>query len=159
MGDGWWTVDVLEFRTWVENFLARRGLLPEGGWVNVDTAKVEKSAAAYLSKYMSKGGDTLEQFVAENGWEACPGQWWNVTKPMRDAVKREVIKGQAVGEWLNAMVDYALEFCDGSAFWSVRTVDMEYDGRFITVGYCGILKAEHQRYALESFVAPISSVS
>lgn len=145
MKEGWYSVDPKEFRAWCESFLLRRGLWCEGAWVNVNTQKVEKSAAAYLSKYMSKGGDTLAQFVAENGWSAVPGQWWNLTKPMRDAVKAEVVKGQAVGEWLNAMVDYALQFCDGSAFWSIRTVDMEYDGRFITVGYCGILKAEHVR--------------
>lgn len=150
---GGYSVHPLDFRAWCESFLIRRGLCSEGSWVNVDTQKVEVSAAAYLSKYMSKGGEVLDAFVDENGWDAVPSQWWNLTKPARDAVKREIVKGAAVGEWLNAMVEYALEFCDGSAFWSVRTVDMEYDGRFITVGYCGILKSEHQRYALESFAA------
>lgn len=143
---GFYTVHPLEVRSWCESFLARRGLLTEGAWVNCDTQDVKKSASAYLSKYMSKGGEVLEEFARENGWDAVPGQWWNLTKPARDAVKAEVVKGQAVGEWLNAMIDYALEFCDGQAFWSLRTVDMEYDGRFITVGYCGILKAEHQNY-------------
>lgn len=156
---GCWAVDVLEFRAWAESFWIRRGIWEDGAWVNVNTQRVEVSAAAYLSKYMSKGGDALEEFVAENGWEACPGQWWNLTKPVRDAVKAEVVKGQAVGEWLLAMVDYALEFCDGSAFWSLRTVDMEYDDRFITVGYCGILKSEHQIWARESFCVPTSSVA
>jgi len=155
---GCWAVDVLEFRAWCEAFWIRRGIWEEGAWVNVNTQRVEVSAAAYLSKYMSKGGDCLEEFVAENGWAAVPGQWWNLTKPMRDAVKREVVQGQAVGEWLNAMVDYALANCDGSAFWSLRTVDMEYDGRFITVGYCGILKAEHQRYIRESDLSMLDKV-
>lgn len=148
---GCWAVDVLAFRSWCESFWIRRGIWEDGAWVNVNTQRVEVSAAAYLSKYMSKGGESLDAFVDESGWGACPGQWWNLTKPLRDAVKAEVVKGQAVGEWINAMVEYALEFCDGSAFWSLRTVDMEYDGRFITVGYCGILKAEHQRYARDSF--------
>lgn len=143
VGKGNWAIDVDDFRAFYERFLCKRGLLPDTEWVNVDVKRVTKSAAAYLSKYMSKGGETLERFVEENGWSACPGQWWNLTKPMRDAVKREVVKGSEVGEWLLSMVDYCLEFCDGAAFWSVRTVDMEYDGRFLTVGYCGILKAEH----------------
>jgi hypothetical protein len=82
----------------------RRGLWVEGAWVNVDTQPVKVSAAAYLSKYMSKGGECLEQFVEENGWDACPGQWWNLTKRLRDAVKAEVVKGQAVGEWLNSVM-------------------------------------------------------
>jgi hypothetical protein len=133
----------------------------EGSWVNVDTQAVEKSAAAYLSKYMSKGGEVLEQFVAENGWSACPGQWWNLTKGMRDAVKTEVVKGEAVGRLLEAHIDYALEFCDGSAFWSLRTVDMEYEERFITVGYCGILKAERVceiRRMLKDVAQPLTSI-
>lgn len=151
VGKGHWSVDVMEFRAWLESFLIKRGLWCEGAWVNVDTQPVTKSAAAYLSKYMSKGGDTLEAFAAENGWQAVPGQWWNLTKEMRDAVKREIVKGQAVGEWLESMVNYLFHTSDASAFWSVRTVDMEHDGRFITVGYCGILKSEHQRFAAESF--------
>jgi hypothetical protein len=140
---GCWAIEVQEFRAWCESFLLRRGLLPDESWVNVDTQRVTKSAAAYLSKYMSKGGEVLEQFVAENGWSACPGQWWNLTKTMRDAVKREVCKGENVGLLLESFIDYLFATSDFSAFWACRTVDMEYDGRFIAVGYCGILKSEH----------------
>lgn len=142
---GHWAVDVLEFRSWCEKFLLSRGLLPEGSWVNVDVCKVEKSAAAYLSKYMSKGGDTLEAFAAENGWDAVPGQWWNLTKVLRDRVKAEVVQGADVGRLLENLVDYALDTCDFEPFWALRTVDMEFEGRFITAGYCGILRESAMR--------------
>jgi hypothetical protein len=153
MRTGAYSVDVVEFRSWCEKFLLSRGLWADGAWVNVDTQAVEVSAAAYLSKYMSKGGECLGEFADENGWDCVPGQWWNVTKAMRDAVKREVCKGESVGAWLETMVDYCLDHCDGSAFWSLRTVDMEYDGRFITVGYTGILKQEHHRWLMDTLAA------
>jgi hypothetical protein len=127
--------------------------LPEGEWVNIDTQAVEKSAAAYLSKYMSKGGEVLEAFAEENGWDSIPGQWWNLTKPLRDAVKREVMKGADVGEWLESMIDYCVEHCDGSAFWALRTVDMEWEGRFYTVGYSGILKSEQVSWLAQARAA------
>lgn len=141
-GKGNWAIDCMDFRTWGEAFLLRRGLLPDGEWINIDTQLVRKSAAAYLSKYMSKGGSTLELFAEENGWDAVPGQWWNLTKPLRDAVKREVIKGEDVGHFLENLIDYLFNTNDFSPFWALRTVDMELDGRQITVGYCGILRAE-----------------
>lgn len=147
---GFYTVHPLEVRAWCEKFLISRGIWEEGAWVNCDTQDVRKSAAAYLSKYMSKGGDTLEQFAEENGWDSVPGQWWNVTKPMRDAVKAELVKGSVVGSDLVLMIEDCVDNSDGSPFWSLRTVDMEYDGRYITVGYCGILKAEYVRYYTEA---------
>jgi hypothetical protein len=141
-GKGDWAIDCLEFRAWCESFLLRRGLLPDSEWVNVDTQRVTKSAAAYLSKYMSKGGDILEAFAAENGWDAVPGQWWNLTKPLRNAVKREIIKGEDVGLYLENLIDYLFNTGDFSPFWAIRTVDMELDGRAVTVGYCGSLRAD-----------------
>lgn len=145
VGRGHWAVDVDGLRTWIEAFLLKRGLLPEGEWVNVDTQIVRKSAAAYLSKYMSKGGDVLEVFVKENGWSACPGQWWNLTKTMRDKVKSELHEGTVIGEVLRMVVDYAFDCSDFDAFWYLHHVDMEYDGRSITVGWFGALKDEIRR--------------
>ena len=139
---GWYSVNPVEFRAWLEKFLLRNGLLPDGAWVNVDVKAVEKSAAAYLSKYMSKGGDVLSEFAEDNGWDAVPGQWWGLTKTLRDAVKREVVKGEEMGHYLLTLVDYLFNTSDWSPFWSLRTVDMEYDGRLITVGYCGILRQD-----------------
>jgi hypothetical protein len=146
-----WAIDVTAFRSWIEGFLCRRGLMVEGSWVNVDTKLVRVSAAAYLSKYMSKGGDCLAAFVEENGWSAVPAQWWNMTKPMRDAVKRETVSGDDVGAYLDAIVNYAFDCDDFSAFWSLRHVDLELEGRLVTVGWYGILKSAHQREAVAIF--------
>jgi len=91
---------------------------------------------------MSKGGDVLTEFAEDNGWDAVPGQWWGLTKRLRDAVKREVVKGEEMGHYLLTLVDYLFNTNDWSPFWALRTVDMEYDGRLITVGYCGILRQD-----------------
>lgn len=146
MRKGHFAIDVIEFRTWCESFLIRNGLWVEGSWVNIDTQPVEVSAAAYLSKYMSKGGDVLDLFVAENGWSACPGQWWNLTKPLRDKVKAELLEGTRIGELLQMAIDYAFQCDDFTHFWSVQNVDLEFDGRFVTVGWCGILKDEVRKH-------------
>lgn len=137
---GGYSVHPMAFRAWCEKFLIARGLFEDGSWVNVDVQPVRKSAAAYLSKYMSKGGDCLEAFAAENGWDAVPRQWWNLTKTIRDAVKRAVCQGRDVGFGLECMVRDCIEGHGGEQFWSVRHVDMELDGRLVTVGYTGILK-------------------
>lgn len=151
MRKGHFAVDVDDCRAWVESFLLRRSLLPDGEWVNVDTQAVRKSAAAYLSKYMSKGGDVLEAFVKENGWSACPGQWWNMTKTMRDSVKAEMLQGEEVGEILRMVVEYAFNCNDFDSFWFLHHVDMEYEGRFISCGWFGALKEEVRLDVVQMF--------
>lgn len=146
---GRWAIDTGRLRSWVESFLSRRGFLPEGSWANVDTKRVTKSAAAYLSKYMSKSGDTLAEFVEDCGWSAVPGQWWNMTKVLRDAVKAELVEGDEVGAILDSMVNYSFHCDDFEAFWSLRHVDLELDGKLFTVGYTGTLKDDVRKDLLK----------
>jgi len=139
---GNWAVDVKEFRSWSEKFLRNRGLLPDGGWVNVNVQQVKKSCAAYLGKYMSKGSDIIAQAVEDLGESAIPRQWWNLTKPMRDMVLSGLRTGDDVGQMILNIVDYAFDCNDFDAFWALRHCEMEYDGRLINTGWRGVFKRD-----------------
>jgi len=142
---GSWAVDALEFRSWCESFLDARGLLPSGGWVNVNVQRVKKSAAGYIAKYISKGGDVLQAFIDDLGVEAVPSTWWNMTKTARDSVKANMLEGDSVGQLLRTVVDYTFDCDDFGAFVYLRHAEMFYDGRLITIGWYGVLTEDARR--------------
>ncbi len=139
---GNWAVDVEALKAWVSEFLQARGLWANDAWVNVDTKQVEKTAAGYLSKYMSKGSSELEQFAADCGWDAVPGQWWNLSKPARDLVKKFTHEGPLVGGLLDAVVNHALQFQELNEFHVLCPAILEYDGKERIVGWFGVLSKD-----------------
>ena len=75
-----------------------KNVLENMGAENVDTSaavnlqRIKKSAANYLSKYMSKGGEILEK-LKEHGLENCiPNQWWSPVGGMRKWLKKNIRK-------------------------------------------------------------------
>lgn len=134
---GGWAVDVLNLRAWMAEFLQRRGLWEQDSHVNVNVRPVNGDAAAYLSKYLSKGGDVIAEFAQDNGWDAVPGQWWNMTKVARDWVKAAVHKGRVVGELLDCLLQHFWDSPSEDVFWYVYPVEMEVDGRLLNVGWRG----------------------
>jgi hypothetical protein len=137
---GNWAVDVDRLRTWVAEFLQRRGLWCTEAWVNVDTQQVKKTAAGYLSKYMSKGSDVLEAFAEDCGWDAVPGQWWNLTKPARDLVVKFSCQGVDTGRLLLSVIDHAMELCELDSFWGLNQAMMTIGKKEVHVGWYGGLK-------------------
>jgi len=86
LGNGYWLTadkvreiwrEVLEFYTGDE--LDTRAA--------VDIVAVKKSAANYLGKYISKGGDTLKQFENTPWMDMLPCKWWYVSSSLKSAVK------------------------------------------------------------------------
>lgn len=72
---------------------------------SLDSQVVNKSAAGYLAKYMSKGGDSFE-FLAQNAPDQFPSQWWSTSRNVRKALKectvvlpsqisQEILEGKA----------------------------------------------------------------
>lgn len=53
---------------------------------------VKKSAANYLSKYMSKGGINIGRDLTAEEEKQLPRQWWGMTKELWKKVKAETIK-------------------------------------------------------------------
>lgn len=139
---GEWAVDCVALRAWCSEFLQRRGIWVADAWVNVDVQQVKKTAAGYLSKYMSKGASEIEEFAKDCGWDAIPGQWWNLTKPARDMVKKFIHEGHAVGLLIQAVVQYSLELCDLSPFWGLNAAILTIGGKECQVGWYGGFKEE-----------------
>lgn len=137
---GEWAVDCVALRAWCSEFLQRRGIWVADAWVNVDTQQVKKTAAGYLSKYMSKGASEIEEFANDCGWDAIPGQWWNLTKPARDLVRKYTHEGFDAGHLLLSVIDHALHACDMSPFWGLSQAVLVIGGRESHVGWYGGLK-------------------
>jgi hypothetical protein len=142
---GNWAIDVCHLKTWCSEFLQARGLWESDSWVNVDTQQVEKTAAGYLAKYMSKGSEEIEEFAADCGWDAVPKQWWNLSKPARELVKKFVHSGDAVGHLLQSVVQYSLEFQELDQFHVLCPAIVNYDGKERMAGWFGVVTAEFRK--------------
>lgn len=136
---GNWAVCVGLLKTWCSEFLQKRGLWTSDSWVNVDTKQVKKTAAGYLAKYMSKGVAEIEAFAADCGWDAVPKQWWNLSKPARDLVKKYTCVGDATGALLEAVVNHALDEQELKIFHVLQPAILAYDGKERIVGWFGVL--------------------
>lgn len=139
---GNWAIDVSEMRAWLSEFLQSRGLWVNEAWVNVDTQQVKKTAAGYLSKYMSKGSEELESFAEDCGWDCVPSQWWNLSKPARDLVKKYTREGCPVGELLQAVIQHSLDFQELAQFHVLCPAIVNYDGKDRIAGWFGVMTPE-----------------
>lgn len=83
---------------------------------SVDSQVIRKSAAGYLAKYMSKGGDSFE-FLAQNAPDQFPSQWWSTSRNVRKALKectvvlpsqisQEILEGKAFDPGHPAYLQY-----------------------------------------------------
>jgi len=76
--------------------------LPSAPCENVQ--RVEKDASQYLSKYMSKGVESVTDYAEINGWDMVPRQWWSATAPIKAAVKKYTITGEFAASMLDEIV-------------------------------------------------------
>lgn len=137
---GNWAISVDLLRTWLSEFLQRKGLWVSDAWVNVDVQRVKKTAAGYLAKYMSKGVAEIEELAKDCGWDAIPGQWWNLSASARNLVKKYTSSGDAVGRLLESVIGYSLAEADLSGFYSLRPAMLEINGQERIVGWFGIMQ-------------------
>ena len=59
---------------------------------SVDTQIVKKSAAAYLGKYMTKGGKVIEDIWEEGMQDELPHSWWSIDDSLRKIYKNSIKK-------------------------------------------------------------------
>lgn len=86
---------------------------------SVDIVTVKKSAANYLGKYISKGGDTIKQFEDTPWMDMLPTKWWYVSSELKKAVKTAQTE-------LPAEESEALA-CDGEALLEHEIVAYHYN--------------------------------
>jgi hypothetical protein len=135
-----WAVVADDVRAWwkraIERIIGRE--LPVAP--RVETAIVEFGVEHYIGKYLSKGGDDLlGQFVADLGYESVPGQWWFMSNYLKQKIKAETLTGRSLGTVLEAYIEHTVTSGTGAGFEWLRHVDLNVDGRLLTVGYVGRL--------------------
>lgn len=95
LGRGKWVVGDNDIRRiWravIENYLGKddKSVNP-----NYRREMVNKSSAAYIAKYMSKGGDQIREVMEEFGEEYLPKQWWSMDAGTRKAIQALTISSQ-----------------------------------------------------------------
>ena len=92
---------------------------------------VQVSVGAYLSKYMTKGGEVLESYL-EAGY-APPSSWYNCSAALRDAVLDACVVGESVASGLWRVCERGGE---GLAYYN-KCVYVDMLGYEIKVGYTG----------------------
>lgn len=99
-----WALTPNEIRAWwLKNLSKIAGMELRSG-AACDMKAISKDAGNYLSKYMSKGVGLIEEYAERMGWECVPRQWWNMTAPARDMVRRGCLRGLASMELLDTWV-------------------------------------------------------
>jgi hypothetical protein len=136
---GHWSVCPTDLSAWLDGLLRRHCPSYDGGYVNVDTKRVEGVVAAYMAKYMSKGRQMVAEAMEDWGYGLCPRTWWNMTKPARDMVKAATHKGFDVGELLESVLEHAFLTDIDMHYEFLRHIELDFDGVRVTVGYRGRL--------------------
>lgn len=137
---GHWAVDVLALRSWVSDWLIRRGLWERDSHCNVDVRSVKGEKSRYLAKYASKGSAEIEAFASDCGWDAVPSQWWNCTHKARRWVKDNTFEGRNTGRLLEALIETVFDNSDFSCLHYIYHVDIHVGPRLINVGWRGCLE-------------------
>jgi hypothetical protein len=85
------------------------GVIPDAAKLNFGPStrieRIEKDAAGYLGKYMSKGAATVNYVIERYPelYEFLPSTWYNLTHAMRQTVLKYVAYGPVVGEAIEDM--------------------------------------------------------
>lgn len=137
VGQGRWTFSPNEIRAYVDKLLRRVSPSYAGGFVNVDTKPVEGTVAAYMAKYMSKGRQQVAEALEDWGEDNCPRTWWNMSKPMRDAVKARILKGPAVGAKLEETLELAFQYGTEECYAFLSPIMIEFGEEKRLMGWRG----------------------
>lgn len=62
---------------------------------NYRRESVSCSSSAYLSKYMSKGGDQISEVIEQFGEEWLPSQWWSIDNATRKCIHKHTVRSQS----------------------------------------------------------------
>jgi hypothetical protein len=135
--DGWAIPKGWFLNTWqriLESFLSRK--IPTKASTRIE--RIRRTAAGYLSKYMSKGSEQVNQVKQTIGGAYLPTTWWNMTKGLRDDVHSKTIKGLVLEyDSLPAILNFP--------GLKTRPILIDWQGRQLHVGYSGYIKDRQDR--------------
>jgi hypothetical protein len=100
----------------------------------VDCQAVKESAAAYLSKYLSKGGKIIEELKDSGNADLIPTAWWTACKSLRDAVKGLTTE---LGSDIKTAIVQGVDLVrTGFCQW-LFNIEIERDGKTRSYGWVG----------------------
>lgn len=137
-----WAIAPNDLRDWMVSYLESHYSLSDVGHVNVNTQQVKKSASNYIAKYISKGSEEVQAVIADVGEEGLPGQWWSMTKPLKEWVWLAMEAGEVTGERLHQWLNYAWDYDNFELFRYIYHVEVPINGVLVTVGWRGCLTPE-----------------
>lgn len=136
-----WALEQPQLQRWWMSALERVIGCPLGILPRVETKVVRKSAEGYLGKYLSKGSTkSIEEFCEDLGPDCLPGQWWIMSKPLRDFVKARTIKGRALAEYIECLIMESVNQSDDGPFLYLAPILLDMGGMKIQIGWKGRLK-------------------
>lgn len=117
---------------------ATKKIVPVGA--SVDCSVVRKSAEAYLSKYMSKGGEIVEE-CAESFPQSLPRRWWCISKSLRLVIKTRTRK--LTGCMAEFLIQQCYQGMDSGIFVWVKSIFISLHGQEVCIGFCGKLDTQN----------------
>jgi hypothetical protein len=134
-----WAVDPNKVRAWLISYLEKHHGVEGIAYININTQQVRANAAGYLAKYLSKGQEEIQAVIDDVGLEGLPGQWWSMTKLLKEWVWLAMQAGPAVGERVEQWLNYAWDYDNFELFRYIYHVEIPINGAPVTVGWRGCL--------------------
>lgn len=126
-----WNKSIHEVLNFYSPNLCMDAILPTG---SCHGKYVQKSAAGYLGKYISKGSSVLAS-MQENGWDKFPKQWWTASYCVKKMFKASIASMRSK---ICADIFYQLEkYLFNADIIHVSFVYIEYGNREYCVGLSG----------------------
>ncbi len=117
---------------------------------------IQKSAAGYLGKYISKGSQVLED-MAEQGWEEFPRQWWTASQSVKKLFKESLVRLRS--NQCKALFFNLEEYLEAGHVTKCTFVYYTYEGQDICTGLAGTFSADFYRKVVSENRARLGVVS
>lgn len=137
-----WAVCPNTVRTWLIKYLAKHHGVEGIDYINIDVQRVKSNAAGYLAKYISKGSEDVDAVIEDVGLEGLPGQWWSMTRLLKEWVWLAMSAGPETGQTLAQWLNWAFDYDNFELFRYIYHVEVPINGALVTVGYRGGLTPE-----------------
>ena len=104
---------------------------------------IKKCISRYLGKYISKGGEIVDNIVEEGRGAELPRQWWTMSKPMKVLYESSLRSIDPDLAW--EMFSNPEAFLQAGVFSWYSMIEVEVNGIYRTVGLSAVLADDSYR--------------
>lgn len=109
--------------------------------VSVDCQQIKHSVAKYLSKYISKGKDTVDEIIENGDADSLPRQWWTATKEMKLMFKNSIV--HICPEIANSIFYHLDEYLESGAIIRGGFISDNWQNREVIFGCYGVFSEDY----------------